>query len=515
MQRKPVLIVGAGPVGLLIANGLAANNIPFEIIDRKPGPSTESKGLALNISSQMAFRLCGIDDSLGIGGCRIKRLDIHWNQRRYSSINFAHLPTDRNYLITQPQWVTEQELINVLEHPVHWSRELVGVCLKDDTVIVQIKSADGITSTEYDFVVGCDGKHSIVRSYITQEAQTTQYNMHFVLGDFHITEHLSRDTVQYQVFEHGFYILVPISEELTRVVVKFDGPPPERPVKASDIVDYVNHKSGMSLLEGDPTWISRAPFYNSVCSRIQNDRLFIAGDAAHLFSPIGGTGMNTGFQDAINLTWRLSYYYQGYSGKDILNAYEKERVPANTQGMLSADANTMNIADVTQATPFIEAIAPVPHNRPNLRDNFPSVMSGYTYSLETTKASVGAIGLYHTALCDLVLMRKKHGNGRFLLRHTLLLNSSLLTVMSIRLTTERCAEFDFVDVVVILEDDLGNIPDHLRYPYTLLRPDGVIEMVCNSRDISPILEYLEGNYQVTSRHISTDVRNAADLPAGM
>ena len=73
-QRKPVLIVGAGPVGLLIANGLAANNVPFDIVDKKTGPSSESKGLAINISSQSAFKLCGVNDPIGNSGCKIKRI---------------------------------------------------------------------------------------------------------------------------------------------------------------------------------------------------------------------------------------------------------------------------------------------------------------------------------------------------------------------------------------------------------------------------------------------------------
>ncbi|OUS01159.1 hypothetical protein A9Q81_09880 [Gammaproteobacteria bacterium 42_54_T18] len=494
-QRKPVLIVGAGPVGLLIANGLAANNVPFDIVDKKTGPSSESKGLAINISSQSAFKLCGVNDPIGNSGCKIKRLDIHWNRHRFSSINFSHLSTARNYLITQPQWVTEQELINSLKIHVRWSHELIGLQQESSGVVAHLQTEEGEVSEQYEYVVGCDGKYSKVRSYISRDEEFTQYDMHFVLGDFQLEQQVPRDTVQYQVFSDAFFILVPISNELTRVVVKYDGPPPDRPVQSADIVDYVNKYTETPLIKHNSNWISRAPFYNAVSSRMQSGRLFIAGDAAHLFSPIGGTGMNTGFQDAINLLWRLTYLYRGYASRALLNFYEEERVPANRSGMITADINTKNIADVSKAKEFIDAIAPVISNRSNLRFNLPAAISGYTYTLGSIGGHPDRVGHYDSALCDYILEHKPNQKEPHQFKHSLLINESDINRETSNRVVEQCLSYGFIDVLIIEADEKSIIKQHLQDTYTLLRPDGVIELECCHLDHNFIFDYLNVNYK--------------------
>jgi len=531
-ERKPVLIVGAGPVGLLIANGLAANNVPFEIVDRKPGPSTESKGLAVNISSRIAFELCGLTDTIGGHGCKIKRLDVHWNGHRFSSINFTYLATDKNYLITQPQWVTEHELIGALEKRgclVRWSHELVELEQLDGGVATQLKTQGDNLSEQYEYVIGCDGKYSKVRSYIEPNSETSQYNMYFALGDFQLEKHIPRDTVQYQVFGDGFYILVPISDELTRVVVKYNGTPPDRPIRNEDIIDYVNHYSGTTLINRAPDWISRAPFYNSVSDKMQNGQLFIAGDAAHLFSPIGGTGMNTGFQDAINLLWRLVYVYHGHADRSLLDYYETERVPANRSGMIAADTNTKNISDVNNAEEFIHTIAPTMSNRSNLRSTLPAAISGFAYALDHIDGFAGKTGQYDTALCDYILRHETDRIQPRQFRHTLLIHNPGLDKDYLNNVVERCQSYGFVNVLIVDPDAKSSV-HHRRYTntpqgsvgstvrnrfqnmFTLVRPDGVIQLECDYSDVNLIFKYLNENFTTKCEQLAMKDQSITDQP---
>ncbi len=511
---RGVLIVGAGPVGLLLANALASSKVPFVIIDKKQGPTLDSKGLALNITSQLGFELCGVSSKIGESGCKIQRLDIHWNRERFSTINFKKLKTDINYLITQPQCVTEGELLTSLElngHSVLWNCELVELSQTASHVQALMRCDERTYKDDFRYVVGCDGKHSRVRSYIGAAFQITEYDMHFVLGDYELSTAIPRGVVQYQVFPETFYILVPISPNLTRVVVKYAGKPPTKLPSPEDISGAVNKLAGFQLVDSEPLWISRAPFYNSVADKMRNGRLFIAGDAAHLFSPIGGTGMNSGLLDVQNLAWKLAYTYAGISEPSLLDTYEQERIPANILALEIADRSTKYISDVNIATDFINKIRPVMRNRKNLSESIPAAQSGYLYCYPNVEMTPTRAGVFDACLCETIIRFKKKISLIVGFVYTLILDfrecaNEVGQLLNSLFELKNCKHLQiFVIHPRFLSDCVGKPADQnlfhifpslalpirgLMHEVTLVRPDGVIQMECQAINVESVTDIL-------------------------
>jgi 2-polyprenyl-6-methoxyphenol hydroxylase-like FAD-dependent oxidoreductase len=383
-DQYSVLIVGAGPSGLTLANDLARRGVPFKIIDKKAGPTTDSKGLALNVSSLYGFRLLGMEDKIGCTGMPVSRLNVYWNDRRFATMNFDRLPHDIHTLVTQPQAETEQELIFQLgkyDIFVEWNTALNEIHESTEHVEVTIESALGKRQEIFQYVVGCDGKNSRVRSYLNTSFTGNDYEMYFSLGDFDVDLPYSDQQVQYFVYEDTFFIFVPIATGRWRFVVKYDGKIPDTPVSKTEIEQVLKRHFGEDFVLGKPNWISRAPFYNRIAGRLQKNRLFIAGDAAHLFSPIGGTGMNTGIQDVLNLGWRLAFVHHGTSEVGLLNGYEAERLPAIQEAANISDLSTQLISRNFVEHPILDSMSPVFNNRNKFRYIFPKVHSGLAQKL--------------------------------------------------------------------------------------------------------------------------------------
>ncbi|MDO8342505.1 MAG: FAD-dependent monooxygenase [Cellvibrio sp.] len=379
-KSNAILIVGAGPTGLSLANDLARRKVPFKIIDSKSGPSSDSKGLAINISSQYGLRLIGVAPAPGGNGMPISRLNLYWNSARFSAIDFSYLPTGITSLITQPQAITERELIQSLEatgNRVHWGCKLTELTEAHSSVTASYLTANGnLIEENFSFLIGCDGKHSKVRAQLNAAFEGKTYPMHFVLGDFDVEPGLADTQVHYFVYEDTFFIFVPIAKGTWRIVVKYDGPLPQTPPSAYDISQVIARHFGNQLTLGDPLWISRAPFYNRVAGHLNSKRLFIAGDAAHLFSPIGGTGMNTGIQDALNLGWKLAAVYHNLSHESLLASYTQERLPAIREAANLSDLSTQLITRQLVNHPVLDKLVPRQCNRQFFRQAAPWLHSG-------------------------------------------------------------------------------------------------------------------------------------------
>lgn len=400
MDRRPtsqpdgVLILGAGPTGLTLAISLAAHGIPFQIVDRKAGPSCDSKALALSIASQYGFELLGAGGRLGQHAGHLSRVNIFWEGRRLSSINLKQLDFHLQSFITQPQADTEQELIDLLAeqgHAISWQTKAVAAEQDAEGVSVDFECADGSRHTgRYAYAVGCDGKNSLLRPQIAGDFSGTDYPVYFVVGDYELNWDRPRDQGCYFVYEHTFFIILPVGERGWRVVVRHDGElPAGKPLASEEITDVVTRELGRDIFAGPPSWISRAPFYMRIADRLRNRRLFIAGDAAHLFSPIGGTGMNTGMQDALNLSWKLAYRLKGLAGEALLDTYEPERLEAIRTTAAVTDRSTRLITRLDRDPAMVQPMLPVMRNRRAFRSVLPTMHAGLGASSTQALAAAG------------------------------------------------------------------------------------------------------------------------------
>ncbi|MDF3067069.1 MAG: monooxygenase, FAD-binding [Polyangiaceae bacterium] len=343
-EPASVLIAGAGPTGLTLAWALRRYGLAPDIIDPKLTIASDSKALALNHLSQYGIAILGGYGVLGGSGCRIRRLNVNHRAQRLAAVDFRYLPGLVRNIVTQPQSVTELELNELLVRSggaVERGVELVDVEQRGDAAQVTLRDSSGqLKRRHYRYVVGCEGRHSVVRERLGAQLELTDYAAHMVLGDFELGDGSPRDQVYYHAFDQTLFVIV-----------------------------------GAGFLRRGPFWRSRAQLCRGVADRLRRGSLFIAGDAAHLFVPLGGTGMNTGIGDALNLAWKLAYACLGCRDAElVLQSYEQERLPLIRQ-LAEATDYTMRLAggrDLGLAAPILPTLA----NRDAFRSTFPLRYSG-------------------------------------------------------------------------------------------------------------------------------------------
>jgi len=485
--RPFVLIVGAGPTGLTLANCLASYGVPFQIIDKKAGPTSDSKGLAINVASQYGLKIIGIDVNKSSPGCRINKLCLSWNKNVVSKINLGNLESSIKHLIAQPQSVTESILISELRqrgHEINWNTHLESVNEDDELVSAKVIKDNNCVLHKYSYVIGCDGKNSIVREKIATDFQGRDFSMHMVLGDFNVELTFPNDEAQYFVFKNQFFIFVPTGINRWRIVVKHPGVIPDHPVSPSDIVDVVNEYFGENFINVNPHWISRSAFYSRTTEKLKTKRLFIAGDAAHLFSPIGGTGMNTGIQDALNLGWKIAFHYHGVSDASLLDTYEKERIKAIKDGAIATNMSTALIESPDESHHFIQSLLPTFKNRRNLQHTLPISFSG----LGTTYENIG-LSISYLRLIDKHpdILSSCNGSTAFIINMSNI-NITQSTLGIYNTITKMMAGFKYIKLIFlgekISEDNRAmenaifienaDIQFHTQKAISVIRPDGFL-----------------------------------------
>lgn len=530
---QSVLVVGAGPTGLTLANALAAYRVPFTIVDRKPGPTQDSKALAINVATQYGLELIGLDSTFKDSGCRVQRLNVLWRGRRFSAVDFRHLDFHLREFITQPQSDTEERLIEVLakrDIRVEWQTRLIDITQSANGVEAVLQDVYGRCRTmRYAYAVGCDGKNSVVRPRVGAVFSGHDYPMYFALGDFELNWNGRRDQVYYHVYDDTFFIFVPVNATHWRVVVKHDGAIPDATVQPSEITDVVARYLGPDVFRGDPIWISRAPFYMRIADRLRHGKLFLAGDAAHLYSPIGGTGMNTGMQDALNLAWKLACCFHGLAHDALLDTYESERLEAIKAGALATDKSTRLIGRMDCDMASLGQWLPTMSNRDALRSQLPFLHSGlalaYPKSFDVTGGAAFAGSQQAGRLCLgfgrlLSLLKERDGQLPVLIGVVRLREGSTVAILpQLREIQRITAEYrgvvrwmvfvpdsvtrvmvaeTFPDMVVCASDSdllarVGVGPGAL----TLIMPDGIIGFSGSVTDTNGAQAMLEQRFGAT------------------
>lgn len=534
-----MLIVGAGPTGLTLGLSLSSYGIASDIVDLKDGPSRDSKALAINPLSWHQLLACGAQREIGIQAQRVRRLNVLWNGvTRLNPIDLRWLDDEHNFFLIQRQEATELELLELLQKrggAVQWNTEILRVDARDAAVSVECRSSRGVTTRTYEYVIGCDGKRSIVRDAIGARFEGSDYGMHLVLGDFDLNWDANRNEVHYLVYADTFFVMVPLGGTTWRVVVKHANDPPPGELPVSAIAEPVARYLGRDVLHAGPFWYSRAPLYVRTASTLRAGRLFIAGDAAHLYSPIGGTGMNTGIQDAINLGWKLAFTLRGWARPEsLLASYEQERLPIIRHNAVATDWATRMIARQVRPEDEAERFIPTPSRRDVIRKQFPAVFSGMAmrYTASEVLAASGShgyserVGTINRGISAIVAKSPIIGQPLRVVTAT----EGALPLRYLRRIAEQSRRFMAVDCVavgrtapafperhlgaptVILNDDAwrrsGLVPGELQ----IIRPDGVISfngrceasdgMIDHLKTLVCPSETTECNGGVTSHEIS-------------
>lgn len=331
-----VIVVGAGPAGLMLAGELRLAGISVIVLERLASPTGESRGLGFTARTMEVFNQRGL-------------------LRRFGEIDtstqghFGGLPVDFGLLDgahqaakSVPQSHTESVLNT-------WATELAAdirrghdvVSVKDGGAVMEVEARgpDGLHRLSATYLVGCDGGRSTVRKAASFDFPGTPSTMEMFLADVRGLDLEPR--MIGEVLPGGMVMVGPLPDGVSRLIVCERGTPPRHrtaPPEFGEVVDAWKRLTGGDISHGEPVWLSAFGDATGLATEYRRGRVFLAGDAAHIHLPAGGQGMNTGIQDAMNLGWKLAAVVRGQAPESLLDTYHEERHAVGKRLLMNTQA---------------------------------------------------------------------------------------------------------------------------------------------------------------------------------
>jgi 2-polyprenyl-6-methoxyphenol hydroxylase-like FAD-dependent oxidoreductase len=340
-DRADVVVAGAGPTGLMLATELLRHGLRPLVVDRAPAPSPLSRAIVVHARTLEILEAQGLAAPLVDAGVRLRRVHIRSRGRTLVDVGFDDLPTRYPFLLSVPQSATEAllaERVAALGGEVHRGVALEGFEPDEDGVSVQLTAGRVRAS----WLVGCDGAHSAVRKGLALPFAGHGYEERLVLADVAWDCGLPRDTLS-TFLDDGALACFPLPDDRWRLIVlrTAAGDALDDEAAWREVVAVAQQRSGIAVPPHDPAWVAAFRIHARQVDRLRVGRVLLAGDAAHIHSPLGGQGMNLGLQDAHNLGWKLSLAHsQADAPAAVLDSYERERHPVAAQVLRATDAAT-------------------------------------------------------------------------------------------------------------------------------------------------------------------------------
>jgi 2-polyprenyl-6-methoxyphenol hydroxylase-like FAD-dependent oxidoreductase len=539
-SRTDVLIAGAGPVGLTAAAALTHRGLKCRIIDKASAPSDKSKALVvwcrtLELLDQIDLASVFVETGMKINGA-----SMYANGHRLVHLALTSDDSPYGFPLMIPQNETERLLTEHLAREglrIERQVELLSLTENTESVVCTLRHLDGHEELcEASWLIGCDGAHSTVRHTLglpfTGHAEPNDW----LLADVHLHGPLAADEVSVFWHEKGVLAVFPINRDRFRVIADLgeasehgEAPSPT----LADVQAKVDERGPGGLTLSNPIWLANFRINERKVSDYRKGRVLLAGDAAHIHSPAGGQGMNTGMQDAFNLAWKLAMIERGEGlAEPLLQSYSLERSAVGDQVLRNAEKFT---SLATLRSPLAQwlrnHIAPIVGSfqfaRDKIRDEWFELSINYRHSPlsgEKWPSSLGALAA-GDRLCDAPLTSVGDGLPTTLFRvirgpwHTLLLLPGSNDVESfsqlLKIAAEAASAFPGtfsahmiakaektspqpdLSVPVWIDTD-GRVHQKLHasdQALVLVRPDGYIGYRCQPASGDALLEYL-GRYLV-------------------
>ncbi len=329
--QSPVLIVGAGPTGLMMACELARHKIPFTIIDKKPDRIRSSNATWIQSRTLEIFDQIGIASRFIRAGHPCRAINLYIGGKPLATIPLHHIDSTYPYILMLPQSDTERfltERLKELKHDVERSQELIDIKMEDDNVISTIKMADGKTKTiTSQWVIACDGSNSIIRDKCQIVFSGEDLTEQFVVADAKIDSYMSTNEVHIFFDKGTVFAASPLGGSQFRIAANIHQNARRKVIYDKEVIDLVQERGHGVYYIKNVSWVSPFWAHGRCAEKLRHGSIFLTGDAAHIHSPSGGQGMNTGIQDAYNLAWKLALVIQGKAQPSLLDSYEAERYP--------------------------------------------------------------------------------------------------------------------------------------------------------------------------------------------
>ena len=330
-----VLVVGAGPTGLMLACQLARRGVRIAIVDRHRGPAEQTRAIAVHARTLEIYDWLGVADEAIALGRKGDAVNLWSLGRRMARLPFGDIGKGQSrfpYVLMLGQDDNERLLgakLRTLGADVRWRTELVAFVQRDDRVEATLRLPDGGTTTlTASWLAGCDGAKSPVREMSGIGFPGAPYEQVFFVADTVGTGRMVPDELNVFLSEGGFHLFFPMrGKDRWRVIGILPRELTGREdVTFHDVVPSIRTHAGDDLAFSECFWFSTYRIHHRCAERFRDRRAFLLGDAAHIHSPAGGQGMNTGLQDAFNLGWKLSAVVQG-APDALLDSYAAERIP--------------------------------------------------------------------------------------------------------------------------------------------------------------------------------------------
>jgi 2-polyprenyl-6-methoxyphenol hydroxylase-like FAD-dependent oxidoreductase len=329
-----VLIVGAGPTGLVLALWLTRLGIRVRIVDTTAEPGTTSRALAVQARTLELYRQVGLADAIVARGRQMHAINL-WAAGK--SVAHAFLGdmggaiSPFPYALIFPQDEHERLLIDRLaQSGVHVEREteLVSFEAEARRVLIRLKQADGTTETcDAAYLAGCDGAHSTVREVLAIGFPGGTYHHLFYVADVEARGPAMNGELHAALDTSDFLAVFPLKENGHARLIGTVHPDVEHQHENLSWKDVSRRVIEWMRIDVERVnWFSTYRVHHRVADRFRQGRAFLLGDAAHIHSPVGGQGMNTGIGDAVNLAWKLAAVVNGRADQTLLDSYEPERI---------------------------------------------------------------------------------------------------------------------------------------------------------------------------------------------
>jgi 2-polyprenyl-6-methoxyphenol hydroxylase-like FAD-dependent oxidoreductase len=335
-QHTKVLIVGAGPSGLMMAAQLLRHGVMPVIIDIKQGPTNQSKALAVQARSLEIYRQMGVIERIINGGKQANAVVLNQEGKEVTSLALSNIgegQTPFPFVHLYQQSKNERLLLDYLTQnccPVYWDTTLLLLTQTAQQVQVQLQSANETINISCDWVIGADGAHSAVRKQLQIPFSGDTYAHEFFLADLELDNpELDEYKVQLYLSKNGLSAFFPLPEARSFRIIGNLTPTSENKteLQLEDVLPHLNAVTKLNIKVAHINWFTTYRLHHRMADKFRQQRCFLVGDAAHIHSPVGGQGMNTGLQDAYNLGWKLAGVVNDQLKETILNSYATERMP--------------------------------------------------------------------------------------------------------------------------------------------------------------------------------------------
>ena len=330
-----VLIVGAGPAGLMMACQLAIQGIRFRIIDKKEQPTTNSGALIIQARSIEIFNQMGIAQKFIKEGINANNINILFNGKQHYKMSVKNIGSGLSmfpYLLMVKQEKTEKlltDFINDRGFYIERGFELIKFIQDSIGVTAELQKPDGSSeSLKTKYLIGADGGKSTIRKQLNIPFIGKVHQKSLFIIDCKADIKTSEDDIFISVANNTISGFFPLSDGKWRI----DGTIPTKlnrkgTLTFDDVEEHFSERTRMETKLYDPEWFSVFYSHQHHATTFQKDKCFLIGDAAHIQSPVGAQGMNTGLQDAFNLSWKLAFVLKEKSNHTLLNTFTKERLP--------------------------------------------------------------------------------------------------------------------------------------------------------------------------------------------